>query len=308
MHSLGIIDEVKQRGGAWVFHRPVGGIGDAVMMLPAVTALKKQVGDDLVVMSCIDYIAPVFQNHPYLDYILSYDHVEIGAGIDELTLKAMSDAGSVIHRYYHPCPAAIYESEHCPRITQSRQVIFCEHAGVEFDVDNYYLELNEEEKAFSDELGGDRYVVVQIRSHDKWRDYRHMKWFLVKLVSLGRKMDFRVVTIDSTIDLEVPGTVAYTHTHLRKIFGLINGAIMLVGPDSAFIHVAGALKVPTLGLFGPTNPAVRMKYHNAHWMPWFKRCRKQYCWYMPCKWRFCLSTLKPRKILRRVKDIVMEAG
>lgn len=311
MHSVGehltdneIVEIVKHRGGAWVFHRPVGGIGDAVMMLPAVTALKKQVGDDLVIMSCIDYIAPIFENHPYIDYMMSYTGAEISGGNDYRTLCALQNAGSVIHRYYHPCPAAIYESEHNPDIIRPRQDIFCDHVGVRFDVDNYFLTLTEEEKDIP--LGeGMRYIVVQVRSHDWWRDYKHMNWLLAELARVGRKRDFLVITVDSTVNPDVDGVKSYTHRSIRFVLGLISGALMLVGPDSAWIHAAGALEIPTLGLFGPTNPAVRLRYRNAYWMPpGLCRAGRQYCWYQPCVWRFCLARLRPSKIIRRVKKIM----
>jgi hypothetical protein len=315
LHSLGnklsdneILEIVKQRSGAWVFHRPVGGIGDAVMLLPAITALKKQVGNDLLVVSCVDYIAPVFEHHPYVDYVMSYTGAEISEGKDEVVLGELENAGSVIHRYYHPCPASVYEAEHNPDITKPRQDIFCEHAGVEFDINNYCLTLTREEKELPfSELKGMRYIVVQVRSHDLWRNYLHMKWLLDELAWVGKKKDFLVVTVDSAIDPGMKGVVSYTHKSLRWIFGMISGAMLLIGPDSAFVHVAGALNVPILGLFGPTNPAVRLRYHNAHWMPRFKRCPRQYCWYKACAWRFCLATLRPRKIIRRVKDLIMEA-
>lgn len=301
-----VIEVVKQRGGAWVFHRPVGGIGDAVMLLPAITGLKKQVGNDLVVVSCVDYIAPIFEHHPYIDYIMSYTGEQISKGIDYRALCALQDVGSVVHRYFSPCPAAVYEAENNPDIIKPRQDIFCDHAGVKFDIDNYCLTLTDDEKDIP--LGeGMKYIVVQIRSHDRWRDYRHMKWLLEELARVGRKKDFLVITVDSTIDPEVQGVKAYTHRNIRFILGLISGAMLLIGPDSAWIHAAGALRVPTLGLFGPTNPAVRLRYHNVHWMPRFRRCGRQYCWYQPCVWRFCLATLRPKRIVRRVKNLIMEA-
>jgi ADP-heptose:LPS heptosyltransferase len=87
---------------------------------------------------------------------------------------------------------------------------------------------------------------------------------------------------------------------------------MLIGPDSSMVHIAGALgenhDVRVLGIFGPTDPGVRLRYNKAYWMEGFDRCKRQHCWYVPCRGKFCLKTLSPSKVLGRVKGILMEDG
>lgn len=314
MHYLrGAIDEkeifshVYDNRGAYVFYRPVGGIGDAVMMLPAITAFKEQAGDELVGVSCVDYIRPIFEHNSHVDFIISYTQNEIGRSEDFHGLGILQDMGSVIFKYYHPCPAAIYEAEVNPLIVRSRQDIFCDVCGVEFDVDNYdFIISNRDEEIFEKEGLPNYYIVVQMRSHDEWRNYRFVDWLLIELVKFGRKHGIEIVTIDATMVSSVDGVKSIAKINLDRVFTIINHAALVVSHDSSFAHIAGALGVPVLALFGPTDPAVRLKYNNMNWLPRFKRCPIQYCWYTPCKFRFCLSAyrVRPKKVIGYIKKIL----
>lgn len=323
-----VFELIQMEGKATVVYRPVGGIGDAIMLLPVVTALREKIGNDMLVVSCIDYVAPVFQNHPDVDYVFTYDGAEVSEGRDLKDLGVLKDFGSTIHRFFYPCPAALYESKYNPyrlsefghtlptyrNILRSRQEVFCEHADVEFSVDNYKLQVPVEYKEIYKEYGlneyDGRYVVVQLRSHDAWRDYPRVKWLLNELVHLGKKEFFQVATIDSTQLVNIKGVVSLANLNLMEVFGLLYKAMLVIGPDSMACHVKGAMGGHVLGLYGPTDPKVRLKYKYAHWMAPFRKCGRQYCWYTPCKYRFCLSSksMRPKNIVRRTRNILQEAG
>lgn len=79
---------------------------------------------------------------------------------------------------------------------------------------------------------------------------------------------------------------------------------LVVGNDTGTMHVAGALGIPALTLFGPTNPlkwrglSARSLYRGG--LP----CRP--CYYlsaMPaCPHRNCLQTLEPARVATEIKD------
>lgn len=317
-----VFELIQMEGKATVVYRPVGGIGDAIMLLPTINGLRKQIGSDLLVVSCIDYIKPVFEGNPNIDYIFEYNGTEISRGEDKKDLGVLKGFGSTVYSYYHPCPASEYENPHNPYtidyrgrtvatgydITRSRQDIFCEFAGVECDTDDYQFDIAEEHDVVPEGLGN-RYIVVQLRSHDAWRDYPRMKWFLMELVRYAQGKKLRVVTIDSTRTISVDGVICFTHLNLYQIFAIIKNSLLLIGPDTMGVHAKGAFGGHVLGLFGPTSPRVRLKYRHAHWMPQFDKCGRQYCWYTPCKHRFCLSSkaMRPKHIIRRVDTIIEEA-
>jgi len=297
---------IRWKGGAWIVYRPVGGIGDAIMIMPAITALRKQIGDELLVVMCIDYIKSVFEHNDAIDYIMPYTELDIAKQKDIVDVAELTKMGCIVYRLHHPCPAAVYENDNCPHIYKSRQEIFAEACDVKFDINNYNFALHEDELNVPEELMlPERYVVVQLRCHDRWRNYWHMKWFLHEIAKVGRKKDFGVVTIDAEMDYGIKDVVALHHIPLNFLFGVIKKSRLVIGPDSSFGHVGGALEVPVLGLYGPTNPHVRLKYKRAYWMPKFRRCKRQYCWYKPCKFRLCMN-FKPKAVINRALQILEE--
>jgi len=324
-----VFEVVRALGGAWVVWRPVPGVGDMVMINPGLTALKFQIGSDPLIVSCLDYIAPIARMNPSVDYVLPYSADEVDVHQDRKDLEVLEMFGSVVYRLYDPCPASKYESEFNPyymdefgrtvtthrNITKSRQEVFAKTLGVEFNIANYNMRLDEEYDSRWSKLGvsGGRYVVIQLRSHDIWRDYPKVTWLIHEMVSLGKKMDFSIVTIDSVMEVSITGVESVAGVELENTAAVIKNALMLIGPDSMGVHLAGAFKTPTLGLFGPTNPRIRLQYLNANWMPKHKvfnrTCPRQYCWYTPCKYQYCMTSLSmsPRRIAKRAKTILEEA-
>ncbi|UCH65781.1 MAG: glycosyltransferase family 9 protein, partial [Ignavibacterium sp.] len=57
-----------------------------------------------------------------------------------------------------------------------------------------------------------------------------------------------------------PDCVLAPETDVKKLSALINNCDLIIANDSGPMHIAGALNVPTLGIFGPTNPAAHRPY------------------------------------------------
>lgn len=311
MKYANLVEMAIEAGGAVVFYRPVGGIGDAVMICPAITETRKQWGKMLIIVICIDYIESIFQHHPDVDYIASFTPTELGKHLDRHLVKAFEDAGCIVHWLHHPCPASVYEAETAPDIIKPRQEIFAEKCDVLFGDSDYNIVLSDKERALPGLRGlGDRYIIVHLRSHDYWRDYPKLlvKSLLYKLVKWGNKHDFRIVSIDSVFDFEVKGVIPVHHAHLDAVLAVVSQTALLIGPDSSMVHIAGALGRRVLAIFGPTDANVRMKYKNIYTLGEYNRCRRQPCWYHPCKRKFCLSTLSPKRVLDKATAILTNAG
>ena len=57
-----------------------------------------------------------------------------------------------------------------------------------------------------------------------------------------------------------PDCVLASETDVKKLSALINNCDLIIANDSGPMHIAGALNVSTLGIFGPTNPAAHRPY------------------------------------------------
>ena len=76
--------------------------------------------------------------------------------------------------------------------------------------------------------------------------------------------------------------VAAGETSIGQALALLSRCAGFVGNDSGSMHVAGALGIPTVGIFGSTNPArtaplgarTRVLYHQLECSPCLERtCR-----------------------------------
>lgn len=70
----------------------------------------------------------------------------------------------------------------------------------------------------------------------------------------------------------------YNAPVLRELWALTTKAAVVVAPDSMMVHVAGAMDVPCVGLWGLVNPENRVKYYKNHY-PLYKR---DVCPFSPC--------------------------
>jgi len=307
-----LLEYIKSIGGAIVVWRPVGGIGDAVMILPAITGLRAEWGEDVpIIVICIDYIDPIFRHHPDVDLVIALTADEIGAGKDLTIAIRLRKTGAIVYPLYYPCPAARYEADNLPYIVTSRQEIFATNCDVSPDSRDYNFAATENDMDSISKLPlQERYIVVHLCSHDKWRDYPKIltMGMLAKLARWRKKYDIQIVTIDTNQDFGIQGVYAIRDTHLNSIIAVIQNALMVIGPDSSMVHIGGALGRNVLGLFGPTNPGVRLHYPSVHCLGKFDGCERQYCWYAPCARKYCLSTLPPVRVVGLAKTILKKEG
>jgi lipopolysaccharide heptosyltransferase I len=90
-------------------------------------------------------------------------------------------------------------------------------------------------------------------------------------------------------------------TNLRELVGIIHGARACVGPDSGPGHIAGALGVPHVTLFGPT-PAGRNAPRGSEALSVVSSigcspCRRRVC---PGLDKLCMRLITPENILDRL--------
>jgi len=70
-------------------------------------------------------------------------------------------------------------------------------------------------------------------------------------------------------------------TTLRELLAVAAKAAVFVTNDSGPMHLANALRIPVVALFGPTDPAVTAPYHPPHTV----LKKDAVCW--PCLYRSC---------------------
>lgn len=84
---------------------------------------------------------------------------------------------------------------------------------------------------------------------------------LVKVAEGIMGMGMRPVTIDHTRKIE--GCDYIIGKQIPEIMAIMERGRMCVSADSGILHMAGTLDVPVIGLFGPTDPDMRMDQYRG---------------------------------------------
>jgi heptosyltransferase-2 len=94
-----------------------------------------------------------------------------------------------------------------------------------------------------------------------------------------------------------PPVVLSGKTTLRQFMGILSHARLFITNDSGPMHMANALAVPVVGLFGPTDPAVTRPFQPPSTVIW----KGAACW--PCLYRSCpyghecMTAIQPENVL-----------
>lgn len=88
---------------------------------------------------------------------------------------------------------------------------------------------------------------------------------------------------------------------LSSLTGVLGACSALVCNDGGIMHLAIALGLPTLALFGPTDPSVWFPYHEApHAEVLLKEAHCRPCHLHECQQRFCLDDIEPEIVANRL--------
>ncbi|MFP3902925.1 MAG: glycosyltransferase family 9 protein [Armatimonadota bacterium] len=170
----------------------------------------------------------------------------------------------------------------------------------------------------------DSYAVLAPGSSRNWPVKR---WPVARFAEIGRylcdELGMRVVIIGAAFEQDIGEQLADMlgetaidltgRTSIRQSIELLRDASIVVSNDSGPMHMAAAVGIPVIGLFGPTNP--------KKWRPWTDRgiaviadslCPKAPCYYlsrMPaCDARECMGELKVQQVKDAISLLVDETG
>lgn len=284
--------------------RAMGGLGDLLMMTPALRALREL-------------------NHERVNLAVPRRYFPLFAGNDDVRLLDVEqplDHGS--HARWHnltECPAARVESLTAPRVRRNRIEVFAKAVGIRgrrlrrLDRRPLYV-LSAQDRELQGSffrthgLAGRVVVGVQLRSDERYRDYAHMD-------ALVREMARRFAVIAFAErrppDCDVPGVVLVQGRPFREAFAIASGCAALVAPDSSFVHLAAALAIPCVAIFGPTDGTVRTgDYPLCRPLDARRLLPCIPCWRnedTPCnltgmKASVCLAAIEPAQVLAALEE------
>ena len=283
------------------------------MLRPAIIGHIKKYPHERHILHIMDCVAGIFEDIEGLEIVplhgsssnirINYSEQKIRQYKNPIVFK-LSD-----------CDAR-YEMDHIDNLIKSRQEIYCDVVGVKFSKNNYNIKFtNEETQRALDFIDGRDCIGVHLKGAEKWRDYLYVNikkgqlkmWNVVD--RLAKKYDRYVVTFDNHLQYKGSrkNVLSFISNNVRDTLAVMSLCKAGIGPDSFGVHGFGACGVPVYGMFGPTNPAVRLKYYNAFWCP-RGDCEYQYCWYKYTQCKNGIGCLNARTSKFYVDDFFEKLG
>ena len=94
---------------------------------------------------------------------------------------------------------------------------------------------------------------------------------------------------------------------IKQSMAAIKQCACSVGIDTGMQHIAGALSVPTISIFGPTNPKYIGAFSDcSYFVEYEVDCK--YCFgtnqYVRCNQRRCLTEITPQQVMKKVRFVL----
>ena len=127
------------------------------------------------------------------------------------------------------------------------------------------------------------------------------------VVLLGGKLEERLLPFIPKRIINSASVVNLVNkTSLKESMALVSLCNVVVGVDTGMMHIADALGVKTVSIFGPTNPKTHGAYSTrASFIECDCDCK--YCYgslsYTECKNRKCLKNITPASVFRKIEGL-----
>lgn len=110
---------------------------------------------------------------------------------------------------------------------------------------------------------GDKVLVFQVDTAGSSRIYPKARQ--IDVIGMAMKQGWKVVLVSDKIRTKYPKACANLtgQLSLEEYYGMVAIATVGLSPDSALIHIAGAMDVDAVGLFGPVDPALRISHYDT---------------------------------------------
>ena len=278
--------------------RNTGGLGDIVMHSVIARRLKEKYPRSYIIYQVPEEYMVIPQHNPYVDKVQVVESPFIDGGFD-ITVKLSN-----------PCPAAVYESIKEPNIMKHRIDLFLEAAGLDGGDRRLIYWVEDDEKRKAEEFLKEKKALegikigFELRSAENrrdWKDWRKLAELIKKEIKNSKIFIFDHDPKSAWKN----GAINVCGWKIEDMTPIVQKLDLLICPDSGLTHLAGALGTKILGLFGPTNPLMRLNSYNADWIWLEKTCKKCPCWYIfPCGGSKCIDAITPKMVLDKVKKVL----
>lgn len=283
--------------------RSVGGIGDVLMMTPGIRALKEQ-NPNLEITVAVDMhttwdksYREMLKNAPFIDHLIDARYV------NRNKFTKVVDISSV-------CIA--FEKKELR--VNNRIDLFARALGVR-NLKNKvpFYEVEHHERIWASKLLKDKncfgktIIGFNPESNDSKRSWSRQQVYRFMKLLEKQKNQTKVILFDfansypefSNLDFVINAR----GTTVRQMSALIERCNAFVTPDTGPMHIAGALSIPTVCLFGSIPPQARINHYPTHVAVTSENLDCLGCWYSPCQINTqCMEDIKAEKVYKLVLE------
>lgn len=296
---------VKKKDAILVL-RAIGGIGDMLMLTPAIRGIKEQYPFLPMVVCTTNKYPPVgclfdlLKNNPFIDEVISVNELGNYRFYKTYNFQTNEEAGIEVN------PAAK---------SSNRIDIFCDLAKVNPSSKLPIYNVTEEEKVWADkwveripkERQGMLFGVHASSAYTR-RAWPREKVLLLAFLLTNNYPNSSVIFFEDvqyeTNELKYPNIYHVKGMPIRWVAALMDRCYLMVATDSGLLHIAGALKKRIVGLFGSTPPEARLdKYAQSFSITMDYPCSP--CWYQKCGWNFkCLTDITVEMVQDAIEKVI----
>ncbi|MBN3040857.1 MAG: glycosyltransferase [Candidatus Omnitrophica bacterium] len=167
-------------------------------------------------------------------------------------------------------------------------------------------------------LTGENFIGINLSASSKWRSKRWPTKNIIKLIGIIYKnlAGFRVVFFGDSSCRDYAHNIGQSvnphpinlcgRTSLDDLPLILKKLKVFITPDTATLHLAQAVGISTIALFGPTDP----ERHTVKSRNLFVFCQKRacsFCYKPKCKFAdesLCLEDISPHQIFSMIKNIL----
>ena len=158
-------------------------------------------------------------------------------------------------------------------------------------------------------------VGINIAASNRWPTKNWPIEHLIKLCDMLAARNIRVVLTGQQKDKELARAILHktkskpadfvAKTNILQLAALIARCRVYISPDSAPLHVAAAMKVPVIALFGPTDPKRHMPMaDNSAFFYRKLKCSPCYSGACKIKTHACMKDIHPDHVLKKVSELM----
>lgn len=340
------IERLLIRGTNW--------IGDAVMTLPAISAVRKSFPRARISILVKPWVAELFYINPDVDEVIIFDdpgrhsgpvgkfrlagelrekHFEaaillqnaieaaIIARLAGIPIRAgyNSDARGVLLTHSVQRTAAIRAVHQVDYYLEMVKALGCRSAGRDIDLRPSVEYQRLADAALAPHRFDREHFLIGMAPGATYGPAK--KWFPERFAEVAdhlmERFPAQVVLFGSAVDKEAISAVAKNARHelidlsgrtsLKAAIGLIAQCRLFISNDSGLMHVAGALDIPTIAIFGSTNPVTTSPV-GSHTAVIHKDVPCSPCLKVSCPTDFrCMDLISTEDICRSAEGMLQSA-